>query len=106
MVLAELHEERDHVDEAMLVLSRLAVGAPRRCGLPPKWMTDQNSRGPKRRGRPSWRKGMSAANRKAQSERYEKILGRPPKEKIHLAAVLGHPIAAQPIAGCATAQTS
>jgi len=35
-MLAELHEERDHVDEAILVLSRLAAGAPKRRGRPPQ----------------------------------------------------------------------
>jgi hypothetical protein len=61
-MLAELHEERDHVDEAILVLSRLAQGGAKRRGRPPKWMTDQNSAGPKRRGHPPGSK-MSAANR-------------------------------------------
>jgi hypothetical protein len=70
-MLAELHEERDHIDEAILVLSRLAAGAPRRRGRPPKWMTDQNSVGAKRRGRPPGSK-MSAAARKAHSQRMKK----------------------------------
>ena len=70
-MIAELHEERDHVDEAILVLSRLAAGAPKRRGRPPKWMTDQNSTEPKKRGRPP-RSKMSAANRKAQSKRMKK----------------------------------
>jgi hypothetical protein len=65
-MLAELHEEREHIDEAILVLSRLALGAPRRRGRPPKWVTDQNSAEPKRRGRPPGSK-MSAANRKARN---------------------------------------
>ena len=41
-MLAELHEERDHIDQAILVLSRLAAGAPRRRGRPPKWLAPQN----------------------------------------------------------------
>ena len=80
-MLVELHEERDHIDEAILVLSRLAVGAPRRRGRPPKWMTDQNSARPKRRGRPPGRKGMSAANRKAQSKRMKKYWATHRKQK-------------------------
>jgi hypothetical protein len=32
-MLAELHEERDHIDEAILVLSRLAAGAPKRVAV-------------------------------------------------------------------------
>ena len=34
--LAELHEERDRIDEAILMFSRLAAGAPKRPGRPPK----------------------------------------------------------------------
>ena len=79
-MIAELHEERDHVDEAILVLSRLAVGAPRRRGRPPKWMTDQNPAGLKRRGRPPGSK-MSAANRRAQSERMKKYWATRRKEQ-------------------------
>jgi hypothetical protein len=70
-MLAELHEERDHVDEAILVLSRLARGGAPRRGRPPKWMTDPNSAEPKRRGRPPGSK-MSAEARKAQSKRMKK----------------------------------
>jgi len=66
-MLAELHEERDHVDEAILVLSRLAAAAPRRRGRPPKWVSNQNPAEPKRRGRPPGSK-MSAAARKAHSQ--------------------------------------
>lgn len=62
-MIAELHEERDHVDEAILVLSRLAAGAPKRRGRPPKWLADQNSAAPKRRGRPPGAKGISSRRR-------------------------------------------
>jgi hypothetical protein len=79
-MIAELHEERDHVDEAILVLSRLAVGAPKRRGRPPKWLTDQNLVGPKRRGRPPGSK-MSAAARKAQSKRMKKYWATRRKQK-------------------------
>jgi hypothetical protein len=79
-MLAELHEERDHIDEAILVLSRLAAEAPRRRGRPPKWMTDQNSAEPKRRGRPPGSK-MSAAARKATSERMKKYCATRRKQK-------------------------
>ena len=44
-MLAELRAEREQIDEAILVLERLARG--KRRGRPPKWMT-----GMKRRGRP------------------------------------------------------
>lgn len=47
-MLAELHQEREHMDEAIVVLARIAVGrAGKRRGRPPKWMTQM-----KRRGRP------------------------------------------------------
>ena len=62
--LAELHGERARLDEAILVLSRLAGGAKRR-GRPPKWM-DRAAAQPDARPR---RRGMSQAARKAQSQR-------------------------------------
>ena len=79
-MIAELHEERDHVDEAILVFSRLAASAPRRRGRPPKWLSNQNPAEPKRRGRPLESK-MSAANRKAQSERMKKYWATRRKQK-------------------------
>src|SRR5712664_3735647 len=76
--LAELHEERDRIDEAILKFSRLAAGAPKRRGRPPKWMAELTS---KRRGRPPGRKGMSKAARKAQSERMKKYWAQKRKAK-------------------------
>jgi hypothetical protein len=46
-MLAELRAEREQVEEAIIVLERLARGRGKRRGRPPKWMT-----GMKRRGRP------------------------------------------------------
>jgi hypothetical protein len=46
-ILAELRDERDRLEEAILTIERLARGQGRRRGRPPKWMTEQ-----KRRGRP------------------------------------------------------
>jgi hypothetical protein len=46
-MLAELREEREHVEEAIIVLERLARGRGKRRGRPPAWMTNI-----KRRGRP------------------------------------------------------
>ena len=80
-MLAELHAERDHIDEAILVLSRLAAASPRRRGRPPKWLSDQNPVEPKRRGRPPGRTGMSAAARKATSERMKKYWAERRKQK-------------------------
>ena len=52
-MLAELRQERAHIEEAILVLERLARGHGRRRGRPPAWMTAMNSADPKRRGRPT-----------------------------------------------------
>lgn len=46
-MLAELRQERDQLEEAILTLERLARGRGRRRGRPPVWMTEL-----KRRGRP------------------------------------------------------
>jgi hypothetical protein len=46
-MLVELRAERDQLDEAILVLQRLAAGQGKRRGRPPAWMTAV-----KRRGRP------------------------------------------------------
>jgi hypothetical protein len=46
-MLAELRAEREQVEEAILVLERIARGRGKRRGRPPKWLT-----GIKRRGRP------------------------------------------------------
>jgi hypothetical protein len=61
-MLAELHADREIIDQVILTLERLARGGAKRRGRPPKWMNDQNSAGPKMRGRPPGSK-MSAANR-------------------------------------------
>jgi hypothetical protein len=46
-MLAELRQEREQLEEAILTLERLARGQGRRRGRPPAWMTEM-----KRRGRP------------------------------------------------------
>jgi hypothetical protein len=46
-MLAELRAEREQVEEAILILERVARGGWQASGRPPKWMT-----GMKRRGRP------------------------------------------------------
>lgn len=53
-MLAELRAEREQVDEAVLILERLAAGRGRRRGRPPAWMTLL-----KRRGRPPGSKNTS-----------------------------------------------
>ncbi len=53
-MLADLRQEREQIEEAIITLERLAQGRGRRRGRPPAWMTQQKteSEGPKRRGRP------------------------------------------------------
>jgi hypothetical protein len=46
-MLTELRTEREQVEEAIIVLERMARGQGRRRGRPPAWMTAT-----KRRGRP------------------------------------------------------
>jgi hypothetical protein len=46
-MLAELRQEREQIEEAILTLERLARGRGRRRGRPPAWMAAI-----KRRGRP------------------------------------------------------
>ena len=48
-ILAELREERQQIEEAILSLERLAQGRGRRRGRPPAWMSEVTAR---RRGRP------------------------------------------------------
>jgi hypothetical protein len=50
-MLAELRAERDQIEEAIIALGRLSLGAKRR-GRPPLWMSQIKSAEPKRRGRP------------------------------------------------------
>jgi hypothetical protein len=39
-MIAELREEREHLDQAILMFERLAAGQGRRRGRPPAWMTN------------------------------------------------------------------
>ncbi len=47
-MLAELRQEREQIEEAIMSLERLARGRGKRRGRPPAWMTAA----PKKRGRP------------------------------------------------------
>jgi len=55
-ILAELREERQQVEEAILSLERLARGRGRRRGRPPLWMSGI---GVKHRGRPPGSKNQT-----------------------------------------------
>ncbi len=57
-ILAELKEERQQIEEAILSLERLARGRGRRRGRPPSWLAEA---APKRRGRPPGSKNKVVA---------------------------------------------
>ena len=57
-ILADLREERQQIEEAILSLERLARGRGRRRGRPPAWMSAALG---KRRGRPPGSKNKQAA---------------------------------------------
>jgi hypothetical protein len=61
-MLADLKTERQQVEEAIMVLERIAVGRGRRRGRPPAWMTTV-----KRRGRPKGSKNKPKGNAGAQA---------------------------------------
>ncbi len=62
-ILAELREERQQIEEAIVSLERLARGRGRRRGRPPAWMSGAvgAEAQPKRRGRPPGSKNKTAA---------------------------------------------
>ena len=52
-MLAELRQEREQIDEAIMILERLARGRGKRRGRPPAWMTASGGPiAPRKRGRP------------------------------------------------------
>jgi len=58
-ILAELREERQQIEEAIVSLERLARGRGRRRGRPPAWMSELTV---KRRGRPPGSKNKTAVS--------------------------------------------
>jgi hypothetical protein len=50
-MLVELRQEREHIEEAIIILERLARGRGKRRGRPPLWMSTTVAPA-KRRGRP------------------------------------------------------
>jgi hypothetical protein len=54
-ILADLRQEREQLEEAILSLERLALGRGRRRGRPPSWMTVT-----KKRGRPPGSKNKTS----------------------------------------------
>lgn len=59
-ILAELRQEREQLEEAILSLERLAAGRGRRRGRPPAWMSEA-----KKRGRPPGSKNKNTVARSA-----------------------------------------
>jgi hypothetical protein len=57
-ILAELKDERQQLEEAILSLERLARGRGKRRGRPPAWLSEVDA--PKRRGRPPGSKNKTA----------------------------------------------
>ena len=60
-MLAELRNERAHIEEAIMTLERLASGHQKRRGRPPMWMVMQRENAPKKRGRPPGSKNKPKA---------------------------------------------
>lgn len=60
-ILAELRQEREQLEEAILSLERLAAGRGRRRGRPPAWMSEA-----KKRGRPPGSKNKTTSAKSAQ----------------------------------------
>jgi hypothetical protein len=58
-MLADLRQEREHIEEAIVVLERLARGHAKRRGRPPAWMTAASQI--KKRGRPPGSKNKPKA---------------------------------------------
>jgi hypothetical protein len=54
-MFSDLRKERSLIEEAILVLERIAVGSRKRIGRPPAWMAALEGK-TKRRGRPPVRK--------------------------------------------------
>jgi hypothetical protein len=55
-ILADLRQEKEQLEEAILSLERLAMGRGRRRGRPPSWMTVT-----KKRGRPPGSKNKTTS---------------------------------------------
>jgi hypothetical protein len=60
-ILAELKQEREQIEQAILSLELLARGRGRKRGRPPAWMSQVTVAAPKRRGRPPGSKNKNAA---------------------------------------------
>ena len=59
-MLADLRAEREQIEQAIVVIERLAQGHGKRRGRPPAWMAAMAD-APKRRGRPAGSKNKPKA---------------------------------------------
>ena len=66
-MLSELRSERGQIEDAILVLERLARGHGKRRGRPPKWMANTHSRQASQAEAPK-RRAVSAEARKRMAE--------------------------------------
>ncbi len=66
-ILAELREERQQIEEAILSLERLAWGRGKRRGRPPAWLAGGAEAPAKRRGRPPGSKNKVSSTEAAKS---------------------------------------
>jgi hypothetical protein len=71
-ILAELRQERQQIEEAIVSLERLARGRARGRGRPPAWLAAATA--PKRRGRPPGSKNKVTSSAQAASNQ------QPPKQ--------------------------
>lgn len=75
-MLADLRTEREQIEQAILVIERLAVGSGgKRRGRPPKWMSEANAEsatGNKATGGPRKSRVVSAAGRRRMAEAQKK----------------------------------
>jgi hypothetical protein len=60
-VLEELRTELEQVDEAIMSLERMALGAGKRRGRPPAWMAALKEAPARKRGRPPGSKNKTGA---------------------------------------------
>jgi hypothetical protein len=64
-ILAELRQEREQIEEAILSLERLATNRGRRRGRPPSWMVEARKRDEERVHPPPAKSGKSSSGKSA-----------------------------------------
>jgi hypothetical protein len=60
-MIAELRQERDHIEQVISSLELLALGGRKRRGRPPAWLKEAAAAPAKRRGRPPGSKNKAKA---------------------------------------------